>query len=94
MILQLVILLASYSYKSQFSCNPQTEQHERTKNALFVDGSNYFACYHSYPISLCTKHMITHTSFDKHQVSCACSTIVNKFIVILVLDSGWSGLID
>ena len=60
MILQLVILLASYSYKSQFSCNPQTEQHEKTKNALFVDGSNYFACYHSYPISLCTKHMITH----------------------------------
>ena len=93
MILQLVILLASYSYKSQFSCNPQTEQHERTKNALFEDGSNYFACYRSYPLSLCTKHMIT-TSFDKHQVSCACSTIFNKFIVILVLDSGWSGLID
>ena len=62
MILQLVILLALYSYKSQFSCNPQTEQHERTKNALFVDGSNYFACYHIYPISLCTKHMITQDS--------------------------------
>ena len=36
MILQLVILLASYSYKSQFSCNLQTEQHERTTNALWM----------------------------------------------------------
>ena len=31
MILQLVILLAPCSSKSQFSCNLQTEQHERTK---------------------------------------------------------------